>query len=482
MAQVSGAYIFGYNQGIVSGISTPLINNTYFPYSTQSTQSWLRGVLTCVLLVGGMCGSFIGVPLASRVGIRATLFITGIINIVFCVLLATLHSFVSILVCRGILGISCGMSGSVCPLYNVLVVPPAKRGRYGCVFQISVVTSIMVAFIVNYVFNINNTQSLHVWNWHTQFGLGAIGGLFLCITAILAPPVTEQHKQTRASAPTTTTQATNTSTDETADHIDITIDDQQQTEDKLNDDTPSPNNTNPATLIDLFITAPGRTCLTLSLILATAQQLTGVNVFIFYGVTIFQQVNKYTNPLLLVFTMIGIWNCVSSVGSYFVVDRYGRRPVMLSALSLMSLASLFMAIGGYTTIYALSYIGVYLFLLGYEIGPGCLFFLLAAELFHIIDAQYSDISLQFANGVAWLFNILITLFFPVVLNAIGPGNTFILLFCIGLVSLLCTYWKLPETKHIELIIRNDTRNHESTTTESASSTASPTSYQSINHT
>ena len=128
--------LFSYTTAIIAGLSTPLINSTFFPDASSGTRATLQGMLTASILVGGLIGTVLSMPLSNRFGRRISLMVCGCICVAASVCMGLMRNFVGVVVLRTILGLSVGMSATVAPIYNAETVVPEKRGVVGAVFQV----------------------------------------------------------------------------------------------------------------------------------------------------------------------------------------------------------------------------------------------------------------------------------------------------------------------------------------------------------
>ena len=187
--------------------------------------------------------------------------------------------------------------------------------------------------------------------------------------------------------------------------------------------------------------------------LAMSQQLTGINAIMFYGPLIFEKAGVPSESLLLVtMAAIGTWNLVAVFISVALVDRLGRRPLMLSALAAMFVATLVSGIaytvdGINTTVESVLLIAMTMIFIGaFESGPGPLFFVMASESFSpLIKSE----GLVLCNTLAWLFNICLVFLFPLLNKGIGAGPTQFILAGTCVLSWLIVFFRVPETKAVD---------------------------------
>jgi len=188
----------------------------------------------------------------------------------------------------------------------------------------------------------------------------------------------------------------------------------------------------------------------LGLIFSATLQLTGINAVMYFGPQIIQSAgikDKYGLNI-----GVGAWNFLTTFIAVFLVERLGRRKLMIGGTVLLTLALIFIAISfrvfpsGSTTQGIFVGLGLAVYLMGFEGGPGCLFWVVVNEVYpeHIRGAGSS-----FCNITQWGFNLIVSTTFPIVTTALGPQNTDIIFYIYGGVGVLCVIFQLllqPETK------------------------------------
>jgi len=143
------------------------------------------------------------------------------------------------------------------------------------------------------------------------------------------------------------------------------------------------------------------------------------------------------------------WNFLTTIIAITLVDKLGRRPLMIGGAVLVSVAAIFMGISdryftGSTQGWTIG-IGLAVYLVGFEAGPGCLFWVLVNEAFpqHIRAAGNS-----FCNIVQWGFNLMIAITFPILNNALG-SSAYVIFYVYGGIGVVCCIFLLiflKETK------------------------------------
>ena len=130
--------------------------------------------------------------------------------------------------------------------------------------------------------------------------------------------------------------------------------------------------------------------------------------------------------------VVGVWNMVTVFIFMAIVDCMSRRKIFLIALGVMLVGSIVLVLSfSFKGMSIAAIIGLLLFILGFESGPGPLFFVMASQDF---PPELVDQGTSVANVIMWIFNILIAFFFPIITAAVGSAGTFVVL---GVFQLLC---------------------------------------------
>jgi len=428
-----GGCIYGYNTAIIAGLSTPLIDHQFFSDRSPSSRASFNGLLTASILIGGLIGTALSVPLSNRVGRKISFIVCGCICVIGAVGMGVLgQAFAALVALRALLGVSVGMTATLCPLYNAEVSPVEKRGMVGTVYQISVVFSILLAEVINFAFNPSNNPTLAPWKWQVQFILGATFGTALVALAIMVPESGVWKKYREKKKEKRRRQLSRRRSTSVAGETATPLEQQRLTSE------PPPNRG----WRGLFHVSNLR-WLSLAWILAISNQLTGINAVIFYAPKIFTEAGFESQALVLTVAVVGTWNLIAVLFSLPLIRKYSRRHMMLGALLIMASGMALISIvhASIPSRRAIpSIVAILLFILGFEVGPGPLFFILAAEAFptHILHA-----GLNLSNQCAWLFNILVTFCFPLLTQATGSATTFGIFCIICLATCAALYFLLP---------------------------------------
>jgi sugar porter (SP) family MFS transporter len=185
--------------------------------------------------------------------------------------------------------------------------------------------------------------------------------------------------------------------------------------------------------------------------LAVIQQVTGINTVIYYAPTIFQAAGFQSAQASITATAgVGLVNVIMTIVAIPLVDRVGRRPLLLSSLTGMLLSLVLLAIGFALGGPALKWIGVsslVVYIASFAIGLGPVFWLLISEIFPLnIRGQAASV----ATTANWLSNFFVSLTFLSLLNGLGNVWTFLLYAVLSAAGLWYCFALVPETKGVPL--------------------------------
>jgi MFS family permease len=197
----------------------------------------------------------------------------------------------------------------------------------------------------------------------------------------------------------------------------------------------------------LLLRSSARPALVIGLSLAALQQFSGINAVIYYGPRIMEKTGLSASNSILYSVVIGVVNVVATAASVRLVDRAGRRPLLLCSIPAMFVSLALLGLTFEASLGPLDSFLSLLCLLGYvaafAIGLGAIFWVLIAEIFPP-EARAAGASASTAAN--WLFNFVIGLVFLPVATAIGQGPTFWIFAAVCAVAFLFVRSYVPETK------------------------------------
>jgi MFS transporter, SP family, galactose:H+ symporter len=416
-----GGLLFGYDTGVISGAQ--LFFATDFSLSTFALE-----VMVAAGLAGAAVGALLGGRLADRFGRRTLLIFTALIFAIGAVLCATAISTPMLFCGRVIVGLGIGLSSGTVPVYISEVSPPDARGWTVSLFQLAITVGILLAYLVDYGF-----ARMQGWRW--MFGLAVAPAAIFALGMFYLPesPRWLVRRGRRDSARAILSRVRDSS-DVEAELQEIERSFQASQEHGNWRDLLSPA-LRPALIVGIG--------------LAVFQQVTGINTVIYYAPRIIQSAGiSSASGAILTTAGIGMVNVLMTIVSMWLIDRIGRRPLLLTGIAGMAvtLGVLGWAFHSASPSGALSWlavISIMVYVASFAISLGPIFWLLIAEIYPLKVRSSSE---GLAATFNWGSNLLVSLTFLTLLQEIGATRTFWLygLFAIG--AWLFSYYLVPETK------------------------------------
>jgi sugar porter (SP) family MFS transporter len=490
MSLLSGM-VYGYTTGIVAGIHEPAVNHMFDIFSVtpdmNNANNWtctstnpnklspkqlsvFYGIFTADILLGNLIGAYLGPWTAEKFGARRATLFNGVCCIVSSVRMYLIPTFGLQVVLRVVQGISIGYCATVGPSYVSEISPPSQRGQLGTLFQLFICGFMAFGMLINILFNPSNIiQCLPGVRWRLQLGLAAVPGSLLFLYALVWMPESPKWLVKQSAAHQSNENSSLIDNDFTSSGVLGTIDENNSfvTSSEPRSHFGSGGGGQERGGWSLMFSRRGFKWLIIVITLPMAQQLTGINAIMFYGPTIIANMG-FENSLIVTFLVVGIWNLLSVFVSFVLVDRLGRRVLMLGSLMLMGIATVVMGIlfhafklGDPALPKFIPLSMIMLFILAFESGPGPLFFVILNEVF---PKTIRNEAISLANMLQSGMNIALSMSFPVLIVALGDvgkqkngtGTTFFILTGFVVLSALLVWAFVPESAAtIETDINND---------------------------
>ena len=383
-----GGLLFGYDTGVVNGAIGPLIAKFGLD---KVMEGWVMG---CALL-----GCAIGVAcvgaLTDWLGRKKVMIIAAILFFVSAIGTALPNDIWTLILFRTIGGLGIGTASSACPLYIAEITPARIRGRMISVNQFAIVSGILGVFFVNYFIALQGDET---WNqnvgWRWMFGSGVLPSVVLFVLLLFVPEsprwLVKQNRPAEAEAILTRVNGPDRARAEL-----------EEIRQAISQESGS--------LAQLF--QPGmRVALFLGIALATLQQVTGINVFLYFGTEIFKRMGSETNAALLQTVIVGSVNLLFTIVAIWTVDRLGRRPLMVLGSAGMCVSLIAMGTFAYlqsTSLWILACILGYMACFALSIGP--VTWVILAEIF---PTKIRGRAMAIATCCLWIANYVISQTFP----------------------------------------------------------------------
>jgi SP family galactose:H+ symporter-like MFS transporter len=411
--------LFGYDTGVISGAI--LFVRKDFLLSTFQEE-----VVVAAVLLGAVAGAAFGGKLADALGRRKLLIQVAILFIIGAIGTALAPSPTLLAIGRVVVGVAIGIASFTAPLYISEVSPPAIRGKLVSLNQLMITLGIVFSYLADY-----GLADKEAWRW--MFGLAAIPALILLIGLFFVPESPRwlmgrsQDDQARD-----VLQRIRESDDVSAELAEIKADLGLQEggwRELLNPSLRRP--------------------LIIGIGLAIFQQFTGINTVIYYAPTIFQLAGLHSASAAILATVgVGVVNVLLTIVALRMLDRAGRRPLLLYGLvgmviSLGVLGAAFLLTGSSPLVAWLAVISLAVYVACFAIGLGPVFWLLISEIYPL---KIRGRAMGLATMMNWGSNLIVALTFLSLLHSLGRSATFWLYAVIGILAWFFVYRLVPETK------------------------------------
>ncbi|MGW0229584.1 sugar porter family MFS transporter [Actinopolymorpha singaporensis] len=416
-----GGFLFGYDTGVVSGA-------LLFFKQDFHLDRFQQGSVVSVLLLGAIAGALGVSRVSDRWGRRMTLGLEGVVFLVGTVVLVTAQGYAMMLVGRFVLGLAVGAASATVPVYLSEISPASIRGRVLTVNQLLLTAGILVAYGVNLAFSSSG-------NWRAMFAAGGIPALVLAIGSLRLPesPAWQlAHGQGDRARAMIASVAGESRADEVVERFESTRRSLQQEDDSQRGRS-------------VLLSARVRPALAVGLTLAALQQFGGINTIIYYAPTIIQETGLSASNSIFYSVAIGAINLIMTIVAIRLVDRLGRRPLLLFSLAVMMVM---LALLGLTFVAGLGsvlpVVFMVLYIAAFAAGLGPVFWVLIGEIF---PASAHAAGSSASTAVNWTSNFVVSLFFLPVVGLIGQGETFWVFAVVCLLGLMFVLRYVPETRN-----------------------------------
>ncbi|MEU6996620.1 MFS transporter [Streptomyces sp. NPDC046465] len=405
-----GGLLFGFDTGVISGALLFLKEDFHLT-------SFQEGAVISSLLLGAAAGALWSGGPADRWGRRKTLIVIAA-TFTLGLALATLSTgFWTLVAARVVLGLAVGSASSLVPLYLAEVAPPRLRGRLITVNQILLTAGILVSYLINLWFAEDA-------NWRAMFGAGLVPSVLMLVGLFFVPesPVW-LHRRRRA--------------ERGGQGLSVP------------GDEPVPaSGPGPGTLRGMLAEPVVRRGLLIGVTIGAVQQFAGINTIIYYAPSIMQRAGLPATNSIMYSVAIGVANLLMTIAAIPLVDRAGRKPLLV--FSLVGMAAALVPLGcALNGAFGEASHGVSLFSMGlyvsaFAVGIGPVFWILAAEVFPPAVR---------AKGVAlcvlvnWSANFVVGQLFLPAADAFGEAAVFWCFAAVCLGALVFVVRAVPETKN-----------------------------------
>ncbi len=425
--------LFGYDAGIISGVL--LFVKNIFHLSDVMQGLIVSAVPFGALVFALLCGKFNDI-----FGRKAALLFTACLFGFGALLCAFAETETALLIGRLLLGFAIGIGSFSAPLYIAEISDEKSRGALVTINQLAIVSGILISYIISFVLT-----PFGAWRW--MLGLSFVPAAILFFSALKLPP-SPRWLMTKQRV-------------EEAKKILIQI----HGPEKANEEMAQLNLIMAQKQLSFRETFRGNylKVIFLGIFVSILTQAVGINAIIYYAPTIFEATGfSQATGATLATVGIGLINFIFTIVAIYLLDRVGRRKLLLTGtcgivLSLIVLTIGFsMGLGNYSFDYII--LGSMLFFIACQaIGTGPACWLIPSEIFPL---KIRGAGMGLAVACNWGANVVVAFLFPIVLDRFGAAISFGIFLVIAIIAYCYFYVKVPETKNVSLeqIEKNLARN------------------------
>jgi sugar porter (SP) family MFS transporter len=419
VAAIAG-FLFGYDEGIIA-VARPLLDSDY------TMSPLVAGFMTAAVPLGALAAAIAAGPIADHFGRRRVLMFAAALFTLGALIASAITAIWMLVLARLVLGLAIGTAAVAAPLYIAETAPQKIRGSMVATYQLAITIGIVIAYLTGLLI-------AGAGMWRLMFGLGAVPGLLFLIGLAFLPesPRWLVLKRSAKEAQESLRRLRGLEWDIDSEMVDIVRTAQAEAD----------RHAGYRTLLEPTV----RPALLVAMGLFFLQQLSGINAVIYYAPEIFQQAGFDSADTRMFATIgIGTVNLLTTVLAIFLIDRIGRRPLLV--LGFTGTASTMLVIAVAIVYPALLpgklVIGMLmLYIASFAISVGPLPHVLMSEIFPL---RVRGPGMSAASISNWGFNFVVVFAFPLMLAGPGLAATFTLFAVICLGGIVFTLTRVPET-------------------------------------
>ncbi|WP_286735662.1 MULTISPECIES: sugar porter family MFS transporter [Sphingobacterium] len=404
-----GGFLFGFETAVISG-AEQIIQKLW------NLDAVRHGLTVSISLIGTIIGAIIAGRMADRYGRKPVLYFVASLYLLSALGCAVASLWEFFLLFRLLGGLAVGISSVVGPVYTSEIAPAKDRGKLTGTFQIMIVLGIFTAYLTNFLFMNVNSEG-----WRYMLGIMAVPALLFVLLLNFIP---ESPRWLLQRGQIDKAHASYLRLDIKAEMLG----NQSQI---------------PAKNVKLFQKRYARPIL-FAVLLAFFNQMTGINAILYYAPRIFEMAGFNAELAYLQPIFIGGTNLLFTLVGMSIIDRFGRKKLLLTGAIGMFLFLLLAAFGlkGVNAQFLLFYIMG--FIASFALSQGAVIWVFLAEIFpNEVRAQGSSLG----STTHWLFAAIISWVFPIIVEGSTLGGYYVFLFYALMVILSFVFILfMPETK------------------------------------
>ena len=430
-----GGLLFGYDTAVISGTVGSLKN---FLITPNGLGDFALGATVSSALVGCIIGGIISGFLTNRLGRKKSLLVAAILFFVSALgsgypeTLFFTHSESSVGLMwmfnfyRIIGGIGVGLASAVCPMYIGEIAPADIRGRLVSWNQFAIIFGMLVVYFVNW--GIANGQTIDWINnigWRRMFVSEAIPAGLFCMLILFVPETPRYlvltNQDEKALGVLSKIMGSKDKASQILSEIKETV----------------------VEITKTRVFSYGKTVIIVGILLSVFQQFVGINVALYYAPTIFESMGAAKGDSLMQTIIMGFVNVMFTVVAILTVDKWGRKPLLITGSIGMAIGMFAISILAFNSIIGIStlvFIIIYTASFMMSWGPIC--WVLISEIF---PNKIRGHAVAIAVAAQWTANYIISSTFPPMLE-FSAGMAYAIYGFMSVLSALFVWKMVPETK------------------------------------
>ena len=419
-AAALGGLLFGFDTGVISGA-------IHFIKIEFNLNAYQEGFAVSNLMVACVIGALLAGPIADWTGRKKVLILCAVLFTVSAILSALPRSFTELVIARFIGGMGVGMASVVSPMYIAEISPAKIRGRLVALNQLAIVVGLLLSYLSNWLL-----VDTGINNWRYMLVAEILPAITFLVGLFFIPEsprwLTKEGLEKEAlDVLNVVAGAAN------ADH------ELQEVKKSLAEKKTS---------LKELLHPSLRRVLIVGILFSLFAHITGIDTIIYYGPIIFLESGFKTDSALLASVMIGITNLIFTFVGMAMVDKAGRKFLLLVGLAGMGISMMLVGFcmqsdiisAKWTLLWIMTYIASFAMSIGVVIW---------VYLSEIYPTRVRGQALSVATMVLWLGNVILTQLFPVMMERFGGGTFYIFSF-ICLLAFIFTWTMVKETKGVSL--------------------------------
>lgn len=410
-----GGLLFGFDTAVINGAIVFL--KRQFALTDSQTE-----IGASSLLLGCVFGASVAAFTSDRFGRKRVLLAAAALFTASSIATALPRNLTQFVIARLVCGLAIGLASTLSPLYIAEISPARIRGLLVSVNQLAIVTGILLSYSVNYALTGAGPE-----NWRWMFASAAVPSILFLLALLFVPesPRWLVQKGREAEAQHVLSRITG----QDASRLEIRAIQSAVAEES-------------ADLLDPAFRRP----LLVAILIALFSQFTGINTIIYYGSLVFlEHVPRQTaSTALWANAMIGVINFLATLLGMYLIDRAGRKPLLMSAFAGMGLSLVGVAAAIRTEAPALIVLALVLvYVACFAVGVGTGTWVLMSE---ICPTRVRGRAMSVATVLLWCGTLAVTLSFLSLVQLVTAPGAFLLYAVVCVAAFLFVWREVPETK------------------------------------